>query len=303
MGEWDRQAIMALAQKQHGVLSRQQLFENSVTRRQLDRRVESNEWERLLPQVYRLAGTVRSFLQRAWACSLWAGADAYLSHHAAAWLWGFIDIEPQRIDLSADFKLHQPAQWVIAHKTNVPKAQRRERRGLPVTSPSRTLVDLASHLSIDQREAVFATAFRSRLADQFELANLLKRLPPSGRKGTGIVSRYLETSDPSHNDTHELERRAIQVFAKRRFPKPVCQFRVIYENALLGTVDFAWPEHRIIIEADSFKYHSGRKAFCKDLHRYNSLTFAGWTVGRLTWDDVTLKHSPLLDTLAQRFNR
>ena len=167
MGEWDRQAIMALAQRQHGVLSRQQLFENSVTRRQLDRRVESNEWERLLPQVYRLAGTVRSFLQHAWACSLWAGADAYLSHHAAAWLWGFIDIEPQRIDLSADFKLHQPAQWLVAHKTNVPKAQHRERRGLPVTSPSRTLVDLAPHLSMDQRETVFAAAFRSRLADQF----------------------------------------------------------------------------------------------------------------------------------------
>jgi very-short-patch-repair endonuclease len=53
-------------------------------------------------------------------------------------------------------------------------------------------------------------------------------------------------------------------------------------HRLLATVDFAWPEAKLIVEAEGFEFHSGREAWEKDIGRYNSLLLRGWTVLRLT---------------------
>jgi hypothetical protein len=68
------------------MISRQQLYGFGVTPRQLDLRVKTGEWIRILPQVFRLGVFPESIRQRAWATVLWAGPTATLSHRFAAWL-------------------------------------------------------------------------------------------------------------------------------------------------------------------------------------------------------------------------
>jgi very-short-patch-repair endonuclease len=55
-------------------------------------------------------------------------------------------------------------------------------------------------------------------------------------------------------------------------------------------VDFVWREERIVIEADSRKWHDTRQRFETDRRRDQRLTVAGWTVIRTTWRQ--LKYRP-----------
>ena len=54
----------------------------------------------------------------------------------------------------------------------------------------------------------------------------------------------------------------------------------------VARIDLAYPRARLAIEADSFRWHSGRETWQRDLSRQNLLVLRGWTVLRFTWDDV-----------------
>ena len=54
----------------------------------------------------------------------------------------------------------------------------------------------------------------------------------------------------------------------------------------IGRVDFAWPDLRLVVEADGFAFHADRGAYRADRRRSNALVLAGWRVLRFTWEDV-----------------
>lgn len=54
----------------------------------------------------------------------------------------------------------------------------------------------------------------------------------------------------------------------------------------LATVDFAWPDLRVVVEADGFVYHRDRKAYLRDRNLGNACTLAGWGLLRFSWEDV-----------------
>jgi very-short-patch-repair endonuclease len=91
---------------------------------------------------------------------------------------------------------------------------------------------------------------------------------------------------PDPQTRSDLERQALQMFMRANLPMPVCQYQVVEDDRLLGTVDFAWPSAKVIVEAESFEFHSGRKAWEKDTARYNSLAPYAWCMLRLTKADV-----------------
>ena len=64
---------------------------------------------------------------------------------------------------------------------------------------------------------------------------------------------------------------------------PMPQFNVYVEGEL---VDVVWPEHRLIVEVDGYKYHQGKRAFGNDRPRDRALVRAHWTVVRFTDDQV-----------------
>ena len=58
------------------------------------------------------------------------------------------------------------------------------------------------------------------------------------------------------------------------------------DGVRVGRVDFAWPELRVVVEADGFAFHADRRAYRDDRRRSNALVLAGWRVLRFTWEDV-----------------
>ena len=63
------------------------------------------------------------------------------------------------------------------------------------------------------------------------------------------------------------------------------QFEVWAGGRFLGRVDFAWPEHRVVLEYDGF-WHAENRQFLRDRRRLNGLVSDGWTVLHATAADL-----------------
>jgi very-short-patch-repair endonuclease len=66
----------------------------------------------------------------------------------------------------------------------------------------------------------------------------------------------------------------------------VAQHEIRVRGRVVARVDFAVPAARLAIEADSYRWHSGRKNWQEDLARRNALTSLGWRVIHVTWGDL-----------------
>ncbi len=279
--------IQHVAKKQHGAISWRQLQLLSFKRWQIKRRVRSGEWIRELPGVWRLSWAEPTWMQKVWCASLWGGTEALISHRAAARLWELDGIESEGVELIAPNRLRRKPGWLCTHQTfPVPREVRRTKNGVPLTSPSRTLVDLAGAVNEETLQRALEHAIRRKIVSLTAIRRILRFVPARGKAGTGTLGRLLDGGVWSIETQSELERSALALFRQSGLPKPECQYTVVGGNQRLGTVDFAWPEARVIVEAEGFQFHSGRRAWEHDIARYNRLTLQGWTVLRLTYGDV-----------------
>jgi hypothetical protein len=296
--------VLAVAKQQHGMVSAAQAMALGTSRAQIWGRVRARAWCRELPCVFRLSSFPPSELQRAWAAFLWNENDAWLSHRTAVCIWQLDDLGSDVTDISSSRMLKPRVSWLLPHTMAVlPKERRHPRGGLPVTSPSRTLVDLAGVVDEETLERVVEQAFRRKLTSVDELTGVLSRMPKRGRAGTGTISRLLKRGAPDPDIKSELERRALQLFRRWRIPVPQCQYRVIEQNRSFGVVDFAWPSEKVIVEAEGFRFHSGRTAWESDIDRYNALVLQGWRVVRLTWKDLANQGRSFAENLSRMLGR
>src|SRR5713101_358825 len=256
--------IQKTAMRQHGAICWRQLRAMAVTRRQIWRRVSSGEWARELPGVWRLSWAEPTWMQRVQCAALWGGADAFISHAAGAKLWDLDGIEREDIDLSAPHHLRTHVGWVVSHlRPPLPREMRRTRCGVAVASPARTLVDLAGVVAGNVLERAVEHALRRQLTSVRELQRVAQRMPTKGKGGTGrvTVTHLLEAGLWNSSDQSELENQAMLLFRRCHLPAPERQYMIFDGNRRLAVVDFAWPKERVIVEAEGFRFHSGRVAW------------------------------------------
>jgi very-short-patch-repair endonuclease len=147
-----------------------------------------------------------------------------------------------------------------------------------VTTLPRTVVDLADVLTFDELRAF---ADRGARLDERAIRAAMARHP--GRRGAPDLKRLVGDGDLRTRSW--LERRMRSLCREHGLPLP----RVNEE--LLGLeVDFHWPEHRLIAEADGHAHHAHRAARARDHRRDARLQAHGWRVLRFLWDD--LEHAP-----------
>jgi very-short-patch-repair endonuclease len=149
---------------------------------------------------------------------------------------------------------------------------------IPITTPARTLLDLAPTLEPRQLEQALAEALRRRLTRPQALRSLLAR--HSGRPGVPALRRLLESDAPAFTRS-ELEERFLTLVREAGLPAPEV-------NAKLGPyeVDFLWRDERLVVEVDGWDFHSDRKAFEEDRRRDAELTARGYRVSRVTWRQI-----------------
>ena len=146
------------------------------------------------------------------------------------------------------------------------------RDGIPVTTPARTLLDLAAVLQRHQLQQAINEAERLRLAGPHRLT---ERYPT--KRGT----RALRTLAPPTHTKQDLEARFHTFLNDRRFPRP--QTNILIEGK---EVDFAWPDRRLIVELDSWSSTAREPPSKTTAVRTGGSKRAGWTVIRVTWRDL-----------------
>jgi very-short-patch-repair endonuclease len=215
------------------------------------------------------------------AAVLAAGKGAVLSYRSAAALWGLRETGRARIEVSVPCHRRSTARVEI-HEVEMPHDEVTIERGITVTTPARTLFDLAAVVSPDQLEAAFDEAEYRRLTSPTSLVALVARYP--GRGGTRAMRRVLENHRRNGETVTRslLERRLLALVERHGLPRPR-----INRAGPEGELDARWPDQRLVIECDGFAAHGTREAFERDRARDRALQVAGWRVVRITWRQLT----------------
>jgi very-short-patch-repair endonuclease len=161
--------------------------------------------------------------------------------------------------------------------------------GIPATNVRRTLIDLGAVVGREAVEAALDDALRRRLTSLPRLTSRLAELGGRGRRGAGLLRKLLAERGPDLPPPESvLEARLMRLLRRARLPEPARQYEVLERGRVLARVDLAYPDLRLAIEADGYRYHSGRAAWQRDLTRRNVLTSRGWRVIHVTWADLAV---------------
>jgi very-short-patch-repair endonuclease len=272
-----------IAEAQFGLVSRAQAMDLGFSPAAVARRVRAGYWDRLLPGVFRIAGAPTSARQAAMAAALWGGADALVSHGAAATLWNIDGIRTRKIEIWVPPSRSAKLDAILIHRgTRLDRTDRTSLGPIPITTPIRTLIDVAGRLEDDRLATAMESIFRQKLGTSERLTARLEALSGSGRPGTGRLQRLLLSRAGAPSESR-LEARVWLLLGRTGLPMPRRQHWVVAEKDRYR-VDFAWPEAKLAIECDGWEHHSDRVAFAKDRRRLSGLVAVGWRVLIVTWE-------------------
>lgn len=220
------------------------------------------------------------------AAILYAGPGSALSHLAAARHWGIrkravphLDVTcRRRVSDTGGIRFHVSrtlqAKDIVVH------------RGIPVTSPARTLLDLGDVLTTYElanvlHEAQFVLRNRFRLG---ALENVMRRNP--GRGAVTVLRQAIEINTTGSAGTKSgLERRFLDLIKGWGWDAPRVNVPLDLPGGALE-VDFVWPLQMLVVEVDGGG-HERRRTAREDLGRDARLREAHYAVVRLRAANLT----------------
>jgi very-short-patch-repair endonuclease len=196
-----------------------------------------------------------------------------LSHATAAAAWDLRGRGSGAIHVTADSARRRAGVRVHRSRTLEPR-DITTHRSIAITTPLRTVIDLATNLKGRPLEHVLDLAEQRRLVDFADLRN--RPIPPSLQ---AVLSRYTAGTTVTRS---EMEERFLQLCDAHGLPRPNVNTRIEGNE-----VDFAWRDRRLIVEVDGYAYHRSPSSFEDDRQRDVTLALAGWQVMRFTWTQLT----------------
>jgi Transcriptional regulator, AbiEi antitoxin/Protein of unknown function (DUF559) len=287
--------IAALADRQGGVVGRAQLLALGLSPAGIARRVDAGRLHRRYRGVYTV-GHRRTGIEGAWWAAVLAYApDGVLSDAAAAAAWAIARSRSLHVSVRPGGRAHRDG--ITLHRRGLSDDEVTELDGLPITTPARTLLDLAaSGLNRTRLELAVDRAEKQSLLDFAELHELLARYP--GRPGTPSLNAVLAAYSGPLDERSELEELVLELCDAHGLPRP------LVNCVIEGEVrDFCWPSRRLVVEADSFGWHSSPSALNADRERDVRLTLAGWRSLRFTYAHVTRRRGWVATTILTALRR
>jgi very-short-patch-repair endonuclease len=281
--------IIRLAQRQHGHVHRLQFFEAGIGRGAIAHRLGTGWLQETFPSVYRVAVAGETRLGRTMAATLFFRGNAVARGVDAAALWQLLDTtqqpsDGQPIELLLIGRSYKPRPGIDVRRIKDLRATDiRWRNGIPVTSPARTILDLTATMDDLELEAAMSVAFRRNLVRRSHLADVIERNPRT--KGIARLRALLDQPQSPHDTRSKYERKLLSLLTQAELPLPVTNTYVVGK-----LVDALWPEFKLVLEFDGWKYHRGRDKFETDRLRDQHLTTAGHHVMRVTARQID--HAP-----------
>ena len=269
--------IAALADAQHGVVARAQLLVRGFTAREIDRRQAAGRLHAVHRGVYAVGHRVLTVEGRWMAAVLAAGRGAVLSHASAAMAWDLRRTSSGLIQVTVpgDAGRKRRPGLKLHRSRTLTRDQTTTLRGIPITTPARTIIDLARTLKDRPLEHLIDLADQRGLIDFNDLR----------AANSASLQAVLETYDPAPTRS-EMEERFLRLCDNHGIPRPQTNTRI--EGV---EVDFVWHDRRLVVEVDGYAYHRAPSAFEADRERDVILSVAGWRVLRFTWRQITRRAS------------
>jgi very-short-patch-repair endonuclease len=273
--------LLAQAEAQHGVVTVGQLAECGFSTKAIARLCRSGWLRRVRRGAYAVGGRPPSPWEQAVAVALLAGPGATLSHYTAAAIHGMpVGLADDAVELTVELPRAPCFEGVRIHRVRgLGSSDVIKVKGIRVTTPARTLVDLAGRLAPDYLARVLDEGRIRRLWTPAELAATADRAGSRGRGRNSSLRELIRRQDDVQIESM-LEARIIRAL------QPFAPFEVQYQLVLDGHVlilDIAWPRPRVAVESDGWGVRSrSRTKFDQDRRKGNLLAAHGWTVVHLT---------------------
>lgn len=271
----------------HGLVKRKQLLRGGVSPEEIRTRLKRRSLLVEYPGIYRVGHRApsmeSSYLAAVWAC----GDDAYLCGRPAAHLLALLkgQCPPPEVMAPAKRSIEgiTTQRYRSLHRSEVMRW-----RGIPVTTVARTLVDLAPVLPLDElARACHEAGVRHRTTPAHVEAVLKRR-----RTAPGAAKLRAVMNGDAPALLSRLEEGFIAHLRTEGLALP-------QTNRPAGShhVDCRWPDHRLTVELDSFRYHNSRQSWERDRHREREARARGDEFRRYTWTDVFEQPKPMVGEL------
>jgi very-short-patch-repair endonuclease len=269
----------ALARNQYGVVARRQLRDLGMSRDAIATRLERRHLHEVHLGVY-LVGTRRISRRGRWMAAVLASAEgAALSHRSAARFWQLLPSAVEWVDVTSPGRRVR-REGIVCHRSALREDEWLVEEGIPVTSPFRTIFDLAAVLKLRELERAWHEAEVRGLRDRVSLPMLLQRYP--GRRGARNLRALLEAGEPVGFTRNDFEEAFVAFVDEYGLRRP----RMNGTLALRGRffeIDALWEDERVAVELDSRSVHGTNKNFESDKQRDRILLAEGWRTARVTW--------------------
>lgn len=272
---------LALAGAQHGVLSRAQLLAAGLSDREVEGRVARGALRIVHRGVYAVSGHPITREGR-WLAAVLACREGALSHWDAAQLWKILPARTSsyiHVTVAPGTRGRQ-RPGIRVHRAPI-EAETTRHKAIPVTTPARTLFDLAALLPPRRLERALDEAKYLHLLPPGALEDTLVR--NARRTGAPALRAVLALHKPGTTRTRTyLEESFLLMCREHGLPQPLV-------NSLQAglEVDFCWPEHRLAVETDGGAAHNRPTAVERDYEREAILRDADWRVRRFSYRQVT----------------
>jgi very-short-patch-repair endonuclease len=294
LGRTVDEELARIASTAHGVVTASQLLSAGVTRREIEVRLRKGVLIRVHRGVYRVGHLAPSVEAKYLAAVLAAGEGALLCGRAAAHLLGLVKGRAPGPEVIA--RTQRRIEGVTTHRSRAAGDGRDATivRTIPVTTVPRTLVDISSELSLDALARACHEAGVRYGATPNSVEAVLAQRP--GSPGAKKLRRVI------HGDVHvtlsKLEAHFLALLRGENLPLP-------RTNKPAGTrrVDCRWPDHRLTVELDGYRFHNSRHSWEQDRRREREARARGDDFRRYTYGDVFEHPRPMLAELGDRLTQ
>jgi very-short-patch-repair endonuclease len=282
-----------LASRQQGIVSREQLGDLGLSERGISAALARGWLRPVFHGVFAVGHEHLTPSGRLLAATLTCGPESVVSHGTAAWLYGLSRWRPEEIDVIAPVEAGRKiagVRWRF-----VPPPQGREvwrRGGVPVTSPSRTIVDCAGSHPKGVTDMVEQAAVLALL----DCGAIDRILDGPRRRGAKHLRRVIEPwrrYRPGIKIRSRMEAKLLPRLTEAALPIPETNARVRVGGKTYE-VDFLWRAEKVVVETDGGRFHDNPAAGSRDSDRNHAMTAAGYLIPRLGWEDLRDRPDPTM---------
>ena len=284
--------IARLAGRQRGVISRKQLIALGLGPDAIAWRISAGKLHPIFRGVYLVGHAVPPFGAREMGAVLACGPGSAVSHESAGGLFEWIEIPSGPIHVSLPARSRRQRDGIRVHRptTLTPEDVGRFDNTIPITSPIRTVLDLASVLEYRPLERAVHEAMAQRMVTRDQIARHL-----NGQRGAANLATIIAVDGGLTLTRSQAEELFLAIVRSAGLPRPQV-------NAKLHgyQVDFYWPEYGLIVEIDSGRWHGKPEALERD-HRKNAhLRAKGYEVIRYMYSQLQRDRDFVIAELARR---